>query len=84
MTLKAILHANTQTTLRYDRRDEKPKKKGGGDYHIQTSSPAVDAGSVTTVDCDCGNRPAGSGWDIGYDEVGSTATSFSVYWNEQP
>ena len=61
---------------------------GGGDYHLATGSPAIDSGTnasaVTTLDCDCGGRPAGAGWDIGYDEVGSAAQGFSLIWNEQP
>lgn len=47
---------------------------GSGDYHLQATSPAMDAGSSTgapTTDYDGGLRPVGSGWDIGAYELGS-------------
>jgi hypothetical protein len=42
-----------------------------GDYHIQSGSTAVDAGSdaAITSDFDDELRPAGTGFDIGADEV---------------
>jgi hypothetical protein len=41
---------------------------GGGDYHLTSGSPAVDAGtsvSAPTTDFDGVPRPQGSAWDIG-------------------
>jgi len=61
---------------------------GGGDHHLDTGSPAIDSGTdasaVTSTDCDCGARPVGPGWDMGYDEFNSVATSHSVVWKQQP
>jgi len=42
-----------------------------GDFHLRSSSPAVDAGSATdapVVDLDGDPRPSGAGYDIGADE----------------
>ncbi|MHC4081641.1 MAG: right-handed parallel beta-helix repeat-containing protein, partial [Planctomycetota bacterium] len=44
------------------------------DRHLQSSSPAKDAGTdgsaATTVDFDGQTRPRDAGWDMGYDEYG--------------
>jgi hypothetical protein len=45
-----------------------------GDYHLQSSSPAIDTGTTTgmpSTDFDGGHRPVGSGPDIGAYEMGS-------------
>ena len=61
---------------------------GGGDYHLQAGSPTIDSGTdasaVTTVDLECGVRPAGGGWDMGSYESGSSSPSSasSVRWVE--
>jgi hypothetical protein len=53
--------------------DESPffVDKDNYDYHITKDSPAVDAGAVVSLltDFDGENRPSGSGFDIGADEV---------------
>jgi hypothetical protein len=45
---------------------------GGGDYHLRSGSPAIDAGigsfnsiSAPTTDLEGSSRPQGSGYDIG-------------------
>lgn len=52
--------------------DEEPCFKGGGDYHIQESSPCRDNGAMDgapQVDIDGDPRPWGGECDIGSDEV---------------
>lgn len=59
---------------------------GGGDYHLQAGSPAVDAGlalgSLVPDDYDGATRPKGAGYDMGAFECGGsappTATATSV------
>ena len=45
----------------------------GGDYHLQTQSPAIDTGINVGVDFDIDGqpRPILAGYDIGFDEMGS-------------
>jgi hypothetical protein len=42
-----------------------------GDFHLQSSSPAINTGATVSVtyDFDGQPRPVGGGFDIGYDEV---------------
>ena len=52
------------------------KGDGTGDYHLQSTSPAIDRGTnigAPTNDIDGGLRPVGSNWDIGAYEWGATA-----------
>ena len=46
--------------------------RASGDYHLQASSSAIDAGTdgsaVTVIDFDGDSRPQNSGWDMGMDE----------------
>ena len=46
----------------------------GDDYHLQSSSAAIDAGVDVGVPSDLNGdaRPIGSGFDIGYDETPGT------------
>jgi hypothetical protein len=47
------------------------------DFHLQASSPAIDAGTTlkeVTTDCEGVRRPQGKSYDIGAHEYGSTAT----------
>ncbi len=63
-----------------------PQFVSATDRHLQSGSPAVDAGTdasaVTTVDFDGDDRPAGGGWDIGYDERGGASGPRIVSWRE--
>jgi parallel beta-helix repeat protein len=50
---------------------------GTGDYHLQSTSPAIDRGTnvgAPSDDIDGGSRPVGSNWDIGAYEWGATPT----------
>jgi len=62
---------------------QNPQFAGGGEYHLQSSSPAIDAGTdasaITNVDRDNNPRPAGNGWDIGcYEGTGIILTFTDV------
>jgi len=54
---------------------------GSGDYHLNSTSPAIDAGSgddAPNIDKDGVTRPQGSGWDLGcyeYSDATSVETS---------
>jgi hypothetical protein len=53
-----------------------------GDYHIQDTSPAIDAGSPTgapNTDFDVEDRPIGAGFDIGADEVPAPPQGFVTF-----
>ena len=50
-------------------------KTGGGDYHLKSTSPAIDKGISTyapSTDYDGKVRPQGAGYDIGAYEYGGT------------
>ena len=52
------------------------KADGAGDYHLQSTSPAIDSGVNylgygPTIDFAGGSRPIGTAWDIGAYEFGS-------------
>jgi parallel beta-helix repeat protein len=54
---------------------------GSGDYHLQSTSPAIDAGvnfmgDAPTIDYAGGSRPIGATWDIGAYEFGSTQATW--------
>jgi len=55
---------------------------GTGDYHLQSSSPAINAGTSTSApstDFSGGTRPVGGAWDIGAYEYGATAATWPWY-----
>jgi len=55
---------------------------GSGDYHLQSSSPAINAGNSTSApvtDFSGGTRPNGGAWDIGAYEFGATAATWPWY-----
>lgn len=54
---------------------------GSGDYHLQGSSPAIDAGTSlvpVAVDFDGSARPQGAGYDIGAYEFGNYTHKFTM------
>ena len=56
--------------------DPKFVNASAGNFHLQSTSPAIDKGSSTgapAVDFDGKTRPQGAGWDIGAYELVSTA-----------
>ena len=53
-----------------------------GNYHLQATSPAIDSGTTLNApsfDLDGGNRPIGSGYDIGCYEYGTTHGTWPWY-----
>jgi len=57
-------------------------RTGGGDYHLQSTSPAIDKGSATyapVTDFAGTPRPQGSGYDIGAYEYGGTGGPVVIY-----
>src|SRR6266702_3284008 len=53
-----------------------------GNYRLQSSSPAIDAGTGTSApakDADGGPRPTGNSWDIGAFEYGTTGGNWPTY-----
>ena len=55
---------------------------GTGDYHLKSTSPAVNAGTSTSApvqDFSGGTRPVGGAWDIGAYEYGATAATWPWY-----
>jgi len=58
-----------------------PAFVGGGDYHLMSSSVAIDTGADAgvTIDIDGDKRPQGMGYDIGADEYQSTSAFEHVY-----
>ncbi len=55
---------------------------GSGDYHLKSTSPAINAGTSTSApaqDFSGGTRPVGGAWDIGAYEYGATAATWPWY-----
>ncbi len=53
-----------------------------GDYHLQSTSPAIDNGTnqdAPVIDIDGGSRPTGLAWDIGGYEFGSSPAAWPWY-----
>ena len=52
-------------------------RAGGGNYHLSSSSPAIDRGNATSApltDLEGAKRPSGNNFDIGAYEFGATGT----------
>ena len=68
----ADLSAACNATYCWVTGDGAPGFVGGGDYHLQPTSPCVDGGDPASTldhDIDGESRPQGGGPDIGADEV---------------
>jgi hypothetical protein len=55
---------------------------GTGDYHLKSTSPAINAGTSTGApaqDFSGGTRPVGGAWDIGAYELGATPATWPWY-----
>jgi uncharacterized protein DUF1565 len=55
---------------------------GTGDYHLKSTSPAINAGTSTSApvtDFSGGTRPVGGAWDIGAYEFGATPATWPWY-----
>jgi Protein of unknown function (DUF1565) len=55
---------------------------GTGDYHLKSTSPAINAGTSTSApvtDFSGGTRPVGGAWDIGAYEFGDTPATWPWY-----
>jgi len=55
---------------------------GTGDYHLKSTSPAINGGTSTnapTTDFSGGTRPVGGAWDIGAYELGATPATWPWY-----
>ena len=55
---------------------------GTGDYHLKSTSPAINAGTSTSApaqDFSGGTRPVGGAWDIGAYEYGATPATWPWY-----
>jgi hypothetical protein len=66
-------------TLRVDPLFVNYRPDGGGDYHLTSGSPAINAGTsqgAPADDLDGGSRPVGGAYDIGPYEFGSVPSAW--------
>jgi hypothetical protein len=76
----SLLFGHTASnTISADPQFVKYQADGSGDYHLQSTSPAIDKGTYLGAplnDFDGGARPVGATWDIGAYEAGATTKTW--------
>jgi len=76
----SLLFGHTASnTISADPQFVKYQADGSGDYHLQSTSPAIDKGTnlgAPLNDFDGGARPVGATWDIGAYEAGATTKTW--------
>ncbi len=79
----ALLNGLSATeTLTADPQFVNYQANGTGDYHLKSTSPAINAGTSTSApaqDFSGGTRPVGGAWDIGAYEYGATPATWPWY-----
>jgi parallel beta-helix repeat protein len=76
-----LLHASPQGTVDANPGFVNYQDNGSGDYHLQSGSPAVNAGTsqgAPSFDFSFGPRPIGGAWDIGAYEFGTTPGAYPM------
>lgn len=76
-----VVEINTSGTVKSNNIEGSPDPRfanaGAGDFHLQSDSPAINAGTtigLVTMDFECTPRPQGGSYDIGADELGPPGT----------
>jgi parallel beta-helix repeat protein len=76
-----LLHASPQGTIDANPGFVNYQDNGSGDYHLQSGSPAINAGTsqgAPSFDFSLGARPIGGAWDLGAYEFGATPGAYPM------
>jgi hypothetical protein len=76
-----LLHASPQGTINANPGFVNYQDNGSGDYHLQSGSPAVNAGTsqgAPSFDYSLGPRPSNGAWDLGAYEFGAAPGSYPM------